>query len=302
MTRSGATLALVVALGVGAGAAPCHAIANSRGTPDRDRTIVVSVLDQKGAPIADLTPEDLVVRENGVAREVLRVRKATAPLTIAFMVDDSAASRTAMMDIRQGVDEFVGEMAGRNDIALLSFGERPTIVVPYTRDKAALVNGAKRLFYRDTAGAYFLEAIRDAARGLQKRSAERPVIISVMTEGVEFSTLGYETVLDELYKSGAQFHALVLSEVTAANQMAQEIRYRNIVLDEGTRSTGGRREQLLASSSVPFALKQLAAELGNQYLVTYARPETLIQPDKVQVEAKRPGLTVRARTRPGPNQ
>lgn len=291
MTRSGAALALVVAVGVAPGA-----------VPDRDRTIIVGALDQKGAPITDLKPEDLVVRENGVAREVLRVAKDTAPMTIAFMVDDSAASKTAMMDIRQGVDEFMSAMAGGNDIALLTFGERPTIVVPYTKDKAALQNGARKLFYRDTAGAYFLEAIRDASRGLQKRAPERPVIVSLMTEGVEFSTLGYDNVLNELYKSGAQFHALILTEVTAENQMAQEIRYRNIVLDEGTRSTGGRRQQLLVASSIPFALSQLAAELTNQYLVTYARPETLIQPDKIEVEAKRPGLTVRARTRPEPKQ
>lgn len=291
MTRSGAVLALVVSVGIGLGA-----------VADRDRTIVVSALDDKGAPIADLKPEDLVVRENSVAREVLRVAKDTAPMTIAFLVDDSAAAKSAMMDIRQGVGEFMAKMAGANDIALLTFGERPTIVVGYTKDKAALENGVKKLFYRDTAGAYFLDAIRDAARGLEKRNAERPVIISLMTEGVEFSTLGYDRVLDELYKSGAQFHALVLTEVQAVDPTAQEIRYRNIVIDEGTRTTGGRREQLLASSSVPYALGQLAAELNNQYLVTYARPETLIPPEKVLVEAKRPGLTVRARTRPEPTQ
>jgi hypothetical protein len=43
-------------------------------------------------------------------------------------------------------------------------------------------------------------------------------------------------------------------------------------------------------------MRQLAAELANQYVVTYARPETLIPPEKVSVTVTRPGLTVRART------
>ncbi|HET9809203.1 MAG TPA: hypothetical protein VFQ66_05855, partial [Candidatus Limnocylindria bacterium] len=61
--------------------------------------------------------------------------------------------------------------------------------------------------------------------------------------------------------------------------------------------TGGRRDQLLAESAIPDRLRLVARELANQYAVTYARPETLIPPEKVQVSVSRPDLTVRARTR-----
>jgi hypothetical protein len=44
-------------------------------------------------------------------------------------------------------------------------------------------------------------------------------------------------------------------------------------------------------------LPRVADELLNQYQVTYARPETLIPPEKLQVAVSRPGVTVRARTR-----
>jgi hypothetical protein len=46
-------------------------------------------------------------------------------------------------------------------------------------------------------------------------------------------------------------------------------------------------------------MKQLAEEMINQYVVTYARPEALIPPEKVSVSVSRPGVTVRARTRTG---
>ena len=46
-------------------------------------------------------------------------------------------------------------------------------------------------------------------------------------------------------------------------------------------------------------MKQLAAELLHQYVVTYARPDTLIPPEKIEVTVTKPGLTARARTRTG---
>ena len=54
-----------------------------------------------------------------------------------------------------------------------------------------------------------------------------------------------------------------------------------------------RRDSLLASTALPGALKKLAAELKGQYRVTYARPQSLIPPEKVTVSATRPGLTAR---------
>ena len=262
-----------------------------------ERTIVISALDQKKAPVTDLTPADITVREDGVAREVLRVQRATTPLTIALLVDDSAAAESAMADVRTGLTAFLDALDARDEVALIEFGERPHVLVDYTRDRARLKNAVGRLFTRDGSGAYFLDAIVDVSRGLEKRAPERAVIVSVMTEGVEFSTRSYQPVLDRLFASGAQLHALVLSGEVQANQAADEMRNRNIVLDEGTRGTGGRRDQLLSSLALGTTLKELASELDHQWVVTYSRPDTLIPPTRVQVEARRDGLTVRARTR-----
>jgi hypothetical protein len=46
-------------------------------------------------------------------------------------------------------------------------------------------------------------------------------------------------------------------------------------------------------------MAQLASELLDQYEVTYARPDRLIPPEKIDVTVSKPGLTARARTRTG---
>jgi VWFA-related protein len=262
-----------------------------------EQEVLVSVLDRDGKPVTDLTPRDIAVREDGVLREVLRVRRATEPMTVALLVDDSAAASTATRDIRTAVTDFLDALDPKHEIALITFGERSSLLVDYTRDRKKLKDAADRVFARTAAGAYILDAITDASRGLERRKPRRPVIVAVLTEGIEFSNLTYPSVLRRLFDSGAQFHALVLGTGVQVNPALDEVRNRNIVLDEGTRGTGGRRDQLLTSIALPATMKELAAELENQYIVTYSRPDALIPPQHVQVEAKREGMSVRARTR-----
>ena len=63
------------------------------------------------------------------------------------------------------------------------------------------------------------------------------------------------------------------------------------------RKAAGQRLQddyTASTLAVTEALKQLATELNNQYVVTYVRPEMLIPPQKIEVAVTQPGLTVRA--------
>ena len=84
------------------------------------RSMYVSVLNEAGAPVPDLGPSHFIVREDNVAREVLRVAPAEAQIQVAVLVDDSAATRADIADIRRALPEFVDAMmasaaAGRTD-------------------------------------------------------------------------------------------------------------------------------------------------------------------------------------------
>jgi len=268
----------------------------TRATDTRTRTIYVSALDGEGKPVTDMTAADFIVREDGVAREVLKAGPATEQLTISILVDDSQASSDSIQYLRDGLQSFVDKLSGKADIALASIGERPTSLVDYTTSGEALKKAINRIFARPGSGAYLLDGIVDVSKGLQKREAMRPTIVVLTFErGPEFSNRYYESVLDELLKSKAALHVLAIG--TPSDDQSDEMRNRNLVIAEGTLRTGGRRDQLLASLSIPERMRQVADELLNQYIVTYSAPETLIPPTKVEVSTKRSGVTVRARTR-----
>ena len=284
---------LIVALVVAA-ASLIPARANAQAKPT---DIYVSVVNSKGDPVTGLAAADFKVTEDGVAREVLKAAPATEPLTVALLVDDSQALNQDIQMFRDGLKAFIRALSGKGEIALITFGERPVISVDYTTDTKKLEDGASRIFPRPGSGAYLMDAIVEVSNGLQKREAKRPVIVVLMLEDVEFSNRYYQQVLDELDKSRATLDVVSLGQ--PAPSTADEIRNRNMVVAEGTERTGGRRDQVLAATGIPGKMKQLADELMNQYVVTYARPETLIPPEKISVTVSRPGATARARTRTG---
>jgi len=261
--------------------------------------VYVSVLDAKGDPVTGLGADAFRVREDGMTREVLNAGPATEPLTVAFLVDDSQATNVATQFIREAVETFINSLAGKAEMSIVTFGERPTIAVDYTTDQKKLLDGGKRIFPRAGAGGYLMEAIIDVSRGFKKREkAPRKVIVVLMMDnGVEFSNRHYDNVLNELESGGAALHVITLGQ--PGDSLADETRNRDQVIAYGTERTGGRRDNVLALTAAAGKMKQLSQELQNQYVVSYARPETLIPPKKVEVTVTKPGLTVRARPRTG---
>jgi hypothetical protein len=261
------------------------------------RAMYVSVLDEAGAPVPDLGPADFIVREDGVAREVLKVMPALEAMQIAILVDNSVAARAYILDMRHALQEFVTTMttpsdtSGRNQIAITTLADRPTIVTDYTTDRARLLKGVDRIFAQSQSGTLLLEGIIEICKGFKAHEAKRPLIVAVTTEGPELSDRYHDMVLDPLRETGAAFHALVIGP--PANAVETNARERGVVLDLGTRETGGRRDNLLTSMSLGPKLEELAAELTHQYRVTYAHPQSLIPPEHVTVAAARAGMRAR---------
>ena len=74
------------------------------------------------------------------------------------------------------------------------------------------------------------------------------------------------------------------------------------MLDRGPRESGGVRLDVLTGMSFEPRLQELAARLKTQYRVVYARPASLIPPEKIEVASAKPGLDARgtpARERTG---
>jgi len=258
----------------------------------QQRVIYASAVDEKGAPVSGLGPSDFVVREDKVAREVLNVSEAAEPMEIALLIDNSQAAEPYVRDLREGATAFINAMASdphgaRHQVAVITIGERPTINTDYTQDLQQAVKGAQRIFATPGSGAYLLDGIIETAKGMRKRESARPVIVAVITAGVELSDRAYQSVLEPLRDAGAAFHVIVVGRPVTSDQD------RLMVLDLGTSQTGGRYDTVMTGTGLTPRMKQLGEELTHQYKVTYAHPQTLIPPDRVVVSTPKQGVTVR---------
>lgn len=257
------------------------------------RIVYASALGQDGAPASGLGPSDFVVREDRTTREILNVVPASEAMEIALLVDNSQAADPFVRDFRAGLTAFINAIGtdpsgARHQVAVITVGERPTINTDYTRDLEAALKGANRIFATPGSGAYMLDGIIETSRGIQKRESTRAAIVAVVTaNGPELSNRVYQAVLEPLRASGAALHVVVVGSPRTLDQD------RQITFDLGTRDTGGRFETVLTGMGLAPRMTQLANELTHQYKLTYARPQTLIPPERVTVAAARQGLTVR---------
>src|SRR5262245_21787371 len=102
-----------------------------------ERTVYVSVVGKAGAAVVGLGDRDVVSREDQVQREVLRVVPADEPMQVALLIDDSQAADAFIRDYRQALPAFVDvmlspELGVKNQIALITFANRPTILTDYS--------------------------------------------------------------------------------------------------------------------------------------------------------------------------
>jgi VWFA-related protein len=258
------------------------------------------------------------VSEDGQIREILQVAKDDGPLQIALLVDNSVSMRGKLSDLRKALSTFVTGLRPGVQAALLTLAERPTIVVNYTADQAALLKGVDGIVV-SAAGNCVLDGIAEASEGLTKRPMARPVMVVVTGRGPESSHRHYADALRPLRESGAALHAVVVTGPNPNGGMhaggagnsteaggdfdaggdiedtgdASGGVGRDIVLGRVTKETGGRYEDVFSTSRLSAKLQQLAGEISNQYRVTFARPQRLIPPKSTKISARQSKMHVR---------
>jgi VWFA-related protein len=265
----------------------------------RERTMFVSAVDDQGEPVEGLGPDAFVITEDGRRREVLRVSKATEPLDIALLVDNSQAAADDITFLRESLSAFVARMAPGNQIAVITLADRPTIVTDYTSDPKRLSDAVGRLFSMTQSGMTLLDGIFETAQGLRKRETPRAVIVPVVTDGVEFTNRYFRDIVRALVEARVGLHAVTIGQFYHSEE--HSIRERSFLLDEGPRASGGQRITLLSPHGLDQALQRLGRELSSQYKVVYGRPESLIPPEKIEVSSGKTGVKMRGTPARGAN-
>ena len=272
-------------------------VSAQRGDP-REQHAFATVTDKKGAAVAGLGVADFAVKEDGVKREILRVEPAAAPLQVVLLLDSSDVVSPATHDVRLGATAFINAIFDANSLsqmALYTFGERPTPVAPFASTPIPILKAAAEFFPAKGSGAYFNEAVRDASRALAKIEARRPVIVAYVDEnGPEFSNIDHTRVATELQSSRAALWTISQPDRNAANGLGNPVdnnarQERSTIINDLTSQSGGQNSQVFVTTTLATAFTDIAKLLASQYDITYARPDSMIPPKKIEVSTSKPG-------------
>lgn len=174
-------------------------------------------------PVAHLAKDDFTLYEDGVKQHIDHFSQDKLPLSVIILMDVSGSLVPDVKSYRRLLDgayEALKLLKPEDEVALMQFAAKSTIVQPFTRDRDLIVRAFGRLDGRGQYGTYVAEGILGAARYV--RSASNPdsrrVIIAVTDDvTVEFAhksstapaTRGEGEALQELFESGSVLCALL---------------------------------------------------------------------------------------------
>ena len=288
----------------------------SAGAQDGDKHVYVTVLGPDGTPVDGLTTDHFAVRESGRDRLVLKVEALQVPMHVAVLVDTSSVNGVPDETLRSAVVQFVERLAGFNQVAVYSFGDRAAQVVSFTQDAVKLRHATTGMFGWSHQRSHLLDAVDLALRDMEPLEIRRPVIIAITSESPESSGKTAGGVIKRLIGQSVAFHAVSLGggagsgttrvsrDIPANSQRMGALiaagegdRERDQLLLQGTSATGGGRQRLTSVMALGPALTRVSGELSNSYLLTFSRPGSSKIKD-LQVGVMLEGVTLRATAAP----
>ena len=257
-----------------------------------ERTVYVTVTDNKGAPVSDLTAADLVVKEGGKEREITKAAPASEKIRLTLAVEERLIADTS---IRQSIFDFLKRMSDYAEIRMITIGLRNHTVADYTSSLDVLVGAINKFTLNPMKESNVAEGVLEIAAHYADAKVQRPVLVVMAISGGQ-AGVDPRTVLDKLRQSGAIMYSATLAWGTDGGPVGTltDQSGREQVLGDGPKQTGGRRIEAPSTGAFPKTMQTFADDLRAQYAITYVLPDG-VKPDKrFSISSKRKGITLRA--------
>ena len=236
----------------------------------KQHTFYVHVVDDKGAPIPNLSPTDFGVIEAGTARKVVHAAYGGVPVRVLFLVDTSDAISKIIIPFRAAEQALIDGVPTEDEVALISLGRQMRIRAQPTVDRKKLKDTANSVF-PDGGGTVLLDGMLESYDRLAAKVEDRsPVIVLLITDGPESSTATHEEQFNKFVQNivgrGITVHAVQYGNTGATSSSApsQSSGTQSVVAINLTQNTGGHLDSVAAATALPDKLAGIAAMIKAQ--------------------------------------
>jgi Ca-activated chloride channel homolog len=261
--------------------------------------VFVTVTDQRGAPVSNLTKQNFLLKEDGKEQKIaIFNRESELPLSIVLSVDTSLSTRKdlplELMSARKFAHAIVRPQDG---IALYKFSEEVQEVVPFTSDLKAIDAGIDRI--RNGAATALYDAIFLGSQALSRRHG-RKVMVVITDGGDTVSSVDYKEALRAAQEAEAIIYSIIIVPIEASAGRDTGGEHALIQISE---DTGGKYYYATSLPQLDEAFRQISDELRTQYLLAYYPIQQLSDSDfrRIQVNLvdPPPGGPFQTRNRAG---
>lgn len=232
-------------------------------------TIPASIVDNTGKAVADLKLEDFELRIDGQPKPVSELSRADTPVRMAMLFDNSQSLREAREFEKQAAVRFFRQVMRPVDEAAIYSVTTETdnaLEQPLTKDVQKLARTIEN-FGKPQGATPLFDAIVKAAEYLRPQQGRKVIII--VSDGVETASRRFEDfdeVLRRAQAADCQIYVVQTGHIENANLRDLVAERR---MEQFTAQTGGAVYVPRATSDLDTAFAQIAADLAQQYVLSY---------------------------------
>jgi VWFA-related protein len=256
--------------------------------------IHATVVDAKGRLVPDLLRSDFEVFDNGKPTELTNFVAEVQPISVVTAIDMSGSMTGAIGIVKDAAESFMLRLLPHDRARIVTFDDRTRWSPEFTGDRDKLIHYLRTELQYGNATRLW-DALYESI-GVLKEESLRKVIV-VLSDGDD---LGSKLAGDEEVLTAAQDNNVMVYTIGLRN------RYRGGPggtwiesrpdgdLKKISEHTGGGFFMLTRATELNSTFSRVADELHRQYLLGVAA-QTDGKPHRLDVRARVPGMTVRAR-------
>jgi Ca-activated chloride channel family protein len=227
--------------------------------------IPATVVNAQGLPVLDLELKDFELEVDGVARPLGDLHRSDTPVVMAMLFDNSSSLNAAReFEKRAAVQFFRSVLRPVDRAAVYSISTTPQLAQPLTGDVRALVRTVES-FHKPEGATALLDGVWRAAEYLRPHPGRRVIVI--VSDGVDtISDTSFEEVLQRAVAAHCQIYIVQTGHSDNVNLLDLAARRR---MQDFAAQTGGAHYTPLSNEDLREAFAQIAADLSQQYVLSY---------------------------------
>jgi VWFA-related protein len=259
--------------------------------------VPTQVQTKKGEMIYDLKPEQFIVEDNGIAQKIHLDEDTDALGLSLVVVVQCSRGAYAQFNRMQGLEAMVDDVTGGapHQVALVSYGNEPDLLAPFTSDPTKLGEGFSPLAPCDDGGVATLDAVNyaihlfdDPKSGIAPGRNRRAILLiseahdygSRMKPAQVVANLGRtNTVVDSVsFDPGKEaivnslIHGQAGPGLVGLLVMAVEALKKNVPQTLSALS-GGEYTVFSSQNKFDAGIHKLANHIHNFYLISFQPPD-----------------------------